>query len=114
MLPSSPRKTAAQRGYGARWQRYRAGFLRKHPLCQMHMLQGQVVEASVVDHIVPHKGDQTLFWDKANHQALCKTCHDSHKKRFELSGAEVGCNVDGIPVDPSHPWNQPRTINPGG
>ena len=32
--------------------------------------------ASVVDHIKPHKGDYDLFWDEANHQALCKRCHD--------------------------------------
>jgi hypothetical protein len=30
----------------------------------------------VVDHIVPHGGDQTLFWDAANHQTLCEPCHN--------------------------------------
>jgi 5-methylcytosine-specific restriction protein A len=30
----------------------------------------------VVDHIKPHKGDRGLFWELANHQALCKRCHD--------------------------------------
>lgn len=33
--------------------------------------------STVVDHIKPHKGDQQLFWSKANHQALCKECHDT-------------------------------------
>lgn len=32
--------------------------------------------ASVVDHIIPHKGNDDLFWDMSNHQALCKKCHD--------------------------------------
>lgn len=32
--------------------------------------------ATVVDHIIPHKGDQYLFWDRSNWQPLCKLCHD--------------------------------------
>ena len=34
------------------------------------------VRATVVDHIIPHRGDQKLFWDQNNWQALCKSCHD--------------------------------------
>jgi 5-methylcytosine-specific restriction endonuclease McrA len=30
----------------------------------------------VVDHIQPHKGDETLFWDENNWQPLCRQCHD--------------------------------------
>jgi 5-methylcytosine-specific restriction protein A len=30
----------------------------------------------VVDHIVPHRGREQLFWDESNWQALCKACHD--------------------------------------
>ena len=35
-----------------------------------------VIRETVVDHIVPHRGDQKLFWDKSNWQPLCKACHD--------------------------------------
>lgn len=35
------------------------------------------MKAEVVDHIVPHRGDEKLFWDESNWQALCKRCHDS-------------------------------------
>jgi len=66
--------------------------------------QGKVTPATVVDHVKPHKGDQQLFWDKTNHQALCKLCHDAHKKRLELSGKVVGCDVNGTPIDPNHHW----------
>ncbi|MGN0150610.1 MAG: HNH endonuclease, partial [Clostridia bacterium] len=31
----------------------------------------------VVDHIVPHRGDERLMWDENNWQALCKPCHDN-------------------------------------
>ena len=66
------RKSAAQRGYNARWQRYRKIFLQEHPICA----NCRNAPASVVDHIKPHKGDYDLFWDEDNHQALCKRCHD--------------------------------------
>jgi 5-methylcytosine-specific restriction protein A len=35
-----------------------------------------ITSATVVDHIIPHKGDMAIFWNKSNHQALCKTHHD--------------------------------------
>lgn len=59
--------------------------------------------ATVVDHIVPHKGDQTLFWNEANWQPLCKLCHDSLKQKQE-HGKAVGCDVSGLPIDPEHHW----------
>lgn len=37
---------------------------------------GKRTAANVVDHIIPHRGDQDKFWDYDNWQALCKTCHD--------------------------------------
>ena len=70
------RQTSAQRGYGGRWQRYRDTFLAANPLCVRHLAQGQTEPATVVDHITPHKGNEELFWDPDNHQALCKLCHD--------------------------------------
>lgn len=103
---SSIRKSAAKRGYNRRWQAYRERYLREHPLCVMHLQLGQIAEATVVDHILPHKGDHKLFWDPKNHQSLCKTCHDSHKQRLERSGSIVGCGLDGVPVDPRHHWHK--------
>ena len=40
------------------------------------MAEGKYVKATVVDHIIPHRGDQKLFWDRGNWQALCKRHHD--------------------------------------
>lgn len=104
MPRSDQRPTAAQRGYGSKWQRAREGWLRAHPLCKMCADLGKIVEATVVDHVVPHRGDMKLFWDRANWQSLCKICHDAHKQRSEKSGAVVGCDLSGIPADPRHPW----------
>lgn len=70
------RPNSAQRGYGGRWQRYRAIYLKEHPLCVECYKKGDITPASEIDHIQPisHKNDP-LFWNPTNHQALCKSCH---------------------------------------
>ena len=75
------RGSAAARGYGARWRKARALYLSRHPLCAECLRLGRTVAASVVDHIRPHKGSRTLFWDERNWQALCKPCHDAKTAR---------------------------------
>jgi len=35
-----------------------------------------VTNATVVDHIIPHKGDYKLMYDQNNLQSLCKYHHD--------------------------------------
>ena len=69
-------RSAGKRGYGSRWQRVSKNYLKAHPLCAACQKEGRYVKATVVDHIKPHRGDQTLFWDVENLQPLCKPCHD--------------------------------------
>jgi 5-methylcytosine-specific restriction protein A len=71
------RGTAHERGYDARWRKYRLVYLAQHPLCAPCASQGRTTAASVVDHVRAHKGDVTLFWDPRNHQPSCKPCHDA-------------------------------------
>jgi len=99
------RGSSTDRGYNARWRKARETYLKAHPLCAMHLKLGRYVAATVVDHIVPHRGDSKLFWDRDNWQALCKLCHDAHKQREEKSGRVVGCDLSGLPTDPAHHWN---------
>lgn len=64
------------RGYNTQWRKTRSAYLRRHPLCVECQKQGKLSPATIVDHIIPHRGDQMLFWDESNWQALCKRCHD--------------------------------------
>lgn len=96
--------TANQRGYNSRWAKARKSYLLSNPLCVMCKQDGRLTAATVVDHITPHKGDQVLFWDKGNWQALCKLHHDSYKQRLELNGQAGGCDENGMPTDPAHHW----------
>ena len=101
------RSSASDRGYGSRWQKARVTFLRSNPLCVICNQGGKTTPATVVDHITPHKGDQDLFWDSQNNwQALCTNCHNSYKKRLEMSGKVIGCTSSGEPLDRNHPWNK--------
>ncbi|RBO54057.1 HNH endonuclease [Rhodovulum sp. BSW8] len=90
----------------ARWQRLRwAALVRDHFRCrrcgavhpqltaecdalaaigQLDLVTGSA-PGFVADHIVPHRGDAGLFWDRANLQCLCKACHDRAKQREEAA-----------------------------
>ena len=69
-------RSAAARGYDWKWRKMSKAFLEAHPLCVRCMQEGRYVKATVVDHIIPHRGDPELFWDQSNWQSLCKRCHD--------------------------------------
>lgn len=85
------RKQAAKQGKAARagiefyqtrrWREGSKAFLDRHPLCADCGELGQVVPASEVDHITPHRGDARLMWDRSNWQALCKPCHSRKTAR---------------------------------
>lgn len=79
-------KSSSERGYNYRWQKAREGFLKKHPACVYCERKGIIEEATVVDHIRPHRGDKKLFWDRNNWQSLCGRCHSSVKQREEHRG----------------------------
>lgn len=93
------RPSARQRGYTWKWDKARVTYLSHHPLCIMCEREGRVTAAKVVDHIIPHKGDQSLFWDKANWQSLCKPHHDRDKQREERGSVVAAIGEDGWPVE---------------
>ena len=72
------RKSSGKRGYNSRWQKARARFLAKseNVFCVECKKEGKLVRATVVDHIVPHRGNSELLWDEKNWQPLCKKHHD--------------------------------------
>lgn len=89
----------------ARWGRLRTQQLRSEPLCAYCLAKGEVVLATVVDHVIPHRGDPELFY-RGRLQSLCATHHSGSKQSEELRGYALEVGVDGIPVDPLHPVNR--------
>lgn len=51
------------------------GFLEAHGIYRLEPWD-QMQAATVVDHIIPHRGDQELFWAEWNWQPLTKRAHD--------------------------------------
>lgn len=98
------RQSASARGYTYRWRLKARRFLKLNPLCALCQARGRTTLAACVDHIVPHKGDQLLFWAEANWQGLCPPCHSSRKQQAERRGYDATPGVDGMPTDPNHPW----------
>jgi 5-methylcytosine-specific restriction enzyme A len=66
------RPGAAERGYDRGWRMAAKRFLNADPRCSCGC--GRL--ADVVDHRIAHKGDQGLFWDRANWQAMNGRCHN--------------------------------------
>jgi 5-methylcytosine-specific restriction protein A len=80
------RANSNARGYTWRWHRRRTAFLRQYPLCGMRpggrppvlsvcADEGRTTAGAHVDHVVPHRGDRSLFDDLENWQTLCAACH---------------------------------------
>jgi 5-methylcytosine-specific restriction enzyme A len=88
------------------WKKLRASHLRRNPLCAMCLESGVPNPGRVADHITPHRGDLTLFFNPANLQTLCTTHHNADKQRMEVRGFNSGTDESGTPTDPNHPWNR--------
>lgn len=65
------------------WKELRHSHLMSNPLCVQCLANGISKAAVVCDHIEPHKGNVTMFFDRDNLQSLCKRCHD--KKTYAES-----------------------------
>jgi 5-methylcytosine-specific restriction enzyme A len=75
------RPSARQRGYTHVWELARERYLADHPLCVECFRDDRLTPATVVDHVIPHRGDAVLFWDESNWQSLCTTCHNRKTRR---------------------------------
>ena len=101
--------SAASRGYGHKWRKAREEHLAANTFCVRCECQGRIRAATVVNHSVPHRGDQRLFWDRSKWESLCKPCHDGPTQAEERSGIVTGTDASGRPLDPAHPWNMAGT-----
>lgn len=84
---AKPRReqSASARGYDAAWNALRKVFLSdpRNSVCARCFEQGSRTPTDIVDHIVPHRGDDRLRLDINNLQPLCHHHHASEKQRAE-------------------------------
>jgi len=69
------RKEAARLYRTGQWRALRRQQLTAKPFCAECLKAGRYTPASEVDHIVPHRNDERLFFDPMNLQSLCSSCH---------------------------------------
>lgn len=72
--------------YTKRWRELRAKQLIVEPYCRECAKHHERTKATDVDHVIPHRGDRTRFYDPANLQSLCHSCH-SRKTIAEQAAA---------------------------
>lgn len=75
------RGSATQRGYGARWQRVRAAYIARHPLCERCEAGGYTQEARLVHHIDRNARNNNF----SNLESLCNECHDIEHKMHRFT-----------------------------
>ena len=84
------------------WRKLRGAYRRAHPLCaRCH------AKAEHIDHVIDIRTAPHLRLDWWNLQALCQACHNE-KTAADEAGRSIrphgGCDADGMPIDPRHPW----------
>lgn len=96
----------------AAWARLRAAHLALEPMCRACAVSGRIALANTVDHVVPISDGGAPFPDHDGLASYCAGCHGAKTARGSEAGAirstkpRKGCNPDGTPLDPAHPWSQ--------
>lgn len=84
------RPSARQRGYDKDWERFRAWFLQRNPLCARCRERGRITTAEVVHHIQSIRERPDLRLDPENCMALCRDCHEKiHGRRRKTERRSV-------------------------
>ena len=78
----------------------RAGF--RCELCRADLRR----TGSRVDHIRTRHEAPALQWDLSNLRALCPACDNVRHAEKGRGGRAIGCDENGLPLDPAHPWSR--------
>lgn len=107
------RGSARARGYGAAWDKASLAHRAANPLCLGCAAVGRTVACHVVDHVIPHKGNMALFWDKGNWQVACTWHHDQVKQQLELAYVRGEITADGLRLDSTAAKALTMALDPG-
>lgn len=87
---------------GKAWRVLRKSVLAGEPCCRHCVARGLTVTATDVDHWDNDSSNN----DPLNLVPLCHECHSRKTARDMGHRVCMGCDVSGLPLDPSHPWNK--------
>ncbi|SNT07219.1 5-methylcytosine-specific restriction enzyme A [Sphingomonas laterariae] len=95
----------------AAWKRLRLAHLARFPMCEECERIGRLVPANTVDHRRAISDGGAPFPGHEGLASYCPSCHGAKTARGSEAGAirsskpRRGCNPDGTPLDPAHPWH---------
>lgn len=87
---------------GAAWRKLRETVLRERPLCETCYREGKMIPATDVD----HRDNDPTNNDRMNLASLCHACHSRKTQADMGKRVTYGCDINGMPLDPDHPWNK--------
>jgi 5-methylcytosine-specific restriction enzyme A len=80
----------------------------QEPCCEACLKVGWVEPATVFDHLVPISEGGEAFPPLNGLASLCARCHNTKTRVVDQLRRDFerrGCDIDGMPLDPDHPWN---------
>ena len=90
------------------------------PLCLGCEAMGRLTVANTVDHVRPISEGGAPFPGHDGLASYCPACHSAKTARGKEAGAvksikpRKGCNPDGSPLDPAHPWHGAKSLRAEG
>lgn len=106
-------------GTGA-WKRLRLAHLALEPLCRGCAEMNRLTPANTVDHVQAINDGGPPFPGHDGLASYCAPCHSAKTARGTEAGAirstkpRRGCDANGNPFDPAHPWNDGKSLRAGG
>ena len=103
----------------AAWKRLRRAKLDAQPTCEPCSTAGRLTIANTVDHRVPISAGGPALPGLDGLTSMCGPCHSAKTARGSEAGAvrtaralqpRRGCDADGWPLDPAHPWNGGKSL----
>lgn len=100
----------------SRWLLLRREHLELEPWCRTCRQEGRARVANTVDHVVPISAGGDPFPSHDGLASYCVPCHSRKTVRGSEAGAvrtlkpRRGCNSDGSPLDPAHPWHPGKSL----
>jgi 5-methylcytosine-specific restriction protein A len=82
--------------------------INEQPLCAQCQREGRLTPGNEVDHIDNDASNN----ERSNLENLCHRCHSRKTNRDMGNRVAYGCDVNGMPLDPNHPWNREKSPEP--
>src|SRR5215467_1285302 len=101
------KRASGSKRYPYKWKRAREHYLARHTSCINIGKPGCTGTATVVDHIVDHRGHAGRYWDRKNWQPMCSHCHSVKTAQSRQPQLRLPLfDKFGEPTDKDNHWSE--------